>query len=109
MQRKYILFLECLGGTSQNRARTGAGGPRRTIQNGELKVITQNPKTGNLQLENATSTGRANTAAGGSRVPIWRKTHSQKVDDKVEGLFESYRLIDQAIVHSKDARSGAVA
>jgi len=28
--------------------------------------------------------------------PNWRKTRAEKVDSKVEKLFESYKLIDQA-------------
>jgi hypothetical protein len=44
------------------------------------------------------------TQTAGSRVPIWRKTRTQKVDEKVEGLFESYRFIDQALVQAKKAQ-----
>lgn len=28
--------------------------------------------------------------------PIWRKTRTQAVDEKVSKLFESYKLIDRA-------------
>lgn len=32
-------------------------------------------------------------------MPIWRKTHKQKVDDKIESLFESYRMVDKAVAN----------
>ena len=41
-------------------------------------------------------TDRAQTAQEG-KVPIWRKTRAQKVDEKVESLFESYRMVDNAL------------
>ena len=48
---------------------------------------------------------RAVTAANpGSRVPIWRKTRGQQVDEKVERMFESYRMIDQAIINEREKR-----
>ena len=48
---------------------------------------------------------RAVTAGNpGARVPIWRKTRAAQVDDKVDRLFESYRLIDQAIWNDRDRK-----
>lgn len=46
------------------------------------------------------------TATEGARVPIWRKTRAQKVDQKVESLFESYRMIDLALLNGKVEKSG---
>lgn len=59
------------------RAATGQG-QRRTIRNGELKVVVENKNTGMLVLQGQ---DRAQTAG---QVPIWRKTHQQKVDSKIE-------------------------
>jgi hypothetical protein len=61
----------------------------------------QDPQTGKIEVFD--SQPRAVTAGTGSRVPIWRKTHTQKVDDKVEKLFESYRMVDQAVWNEKIA------
>ena len=57
-------------------------------------------------LTDAPSSDRAATAGsmGGARVPMWRKTHGQRVDDKVGKLLESYRMIDQAILNDRTKR-----
>ena len=61
-------------------------------------MIVENKIMGNLQLEGLPgSNSRAQTASTGTRVPIWRKTRAQKVDEKIESLFESYKLVDMAL------------
>ena len=61
-------------------------------------MIVENKIMGNLQLEGLPgSNSRAQTASTAARVPIWRKTRAQKVDEKIESLFESYKLVDMAL------------
>lgn len=57
---------------------------------------------GGQDLEPKPMTARTTKAAGGA--PIWRKTRLQKVDDKVENILESYRLVDQVLVNSRAKR-----
>lgn len=96
MQRKFI-YDNIREGNNLQRAQSGNIAKRRTIENGEIKMIVENK--GKLQLEPFNKNqDRAQTAAQ-SRVPIWRKTHKQKVDDKIESLFESYRMVDKAVAN----------
>ena len=51
MQSKFLYIkLNIIGGT-QTRAQTGVSGVRKTFDKGEIKMIVEDKKTGNLQLE----------------------------------------------------------
>ena len=39
---------------------------------------------------------RTSSSSSYQRINSWRKSKAQRVDERVEQLFESYKLIDQA-------------
>ena len=92
---------------NQLRTAQGARPPPGVIAMSNLPVITElrMPATRAHTAGVGTRNAQAAKTASQVRAPSWRKTKAQKVDEKVEQLFESYRLIDQAAYAQKLAKN----
>lgn len=91
----------------QLRTAQGARPPPGLLQMSNLPVITELKQPAARAQTAGVGTRNAQTAktANQTRAPSWRKTKAQRVDEKVEQLFESYRLIDQAAYAQKMAKN----